>query len=177
MSALILQKPTFFQLSILIARGGVGADNLLFKLASNPIGEHPEAVVLSSIPSSQVPQAPDLRNSADFRMNPSSDTHEAICFLANSKPRPWGRLIQLRAWKKCWKKTIIVQNASKQQILLFVANAIEQRLQINTNDTKCNHVDARRKHWIEMTHRKTNLPIMKATDNPTVPLINRSSMI
>lgn len=29
---------TFIQLRILIARGGVGADNLQFKLASNPIG-------------------------------------------------------------------------------------------------------------------------------------------
>lgn len=29
---------TFFQLSSLIARGGVGADNLQFKLESNPRG-------------------------------------------------------------------------------------------------------------------------------------------
>ena len=49
-----------------MARGGVGADNLLFKLASNPIGSQPEAVVLSSIPSSQFPYELDLRNSADL---------------------------------------------------------------------------------------------------------------
>lgn len=65
-SVLILYTLTFFQLRILMARGGVGADNLLFKLASNPIGSQPEAVVLSSIPSSQFPHALDLRNSADL---------------------------------------------------------------------------------------------------------------
>ena len=49
------QVLTFFQLRILIDRGGVGAEILLFKLASNPIAWWPEAVVLSSVPSSQVP--------------------------------------------------------------------------------------------------------------------------
>lgn len=92
---------TFSQLRILIARGGVGAEDLLFKLASNPIAERPDAVVLSSIPSSQVPRASDLRNSADLRMHSSSDMHEAMCFLANSKPLPCGLLIQVRTWKKC----------------------------------------------------------------------------
>lgn len=89
---------TFFQLRIFIARGGVGADNLQFKLASNPIGWQPEAVVLSSILPSWVPTVLDLRNSDELSMHSNSDMQEAICFLANSKPLPWGRLIHVRTW-------------------------------------------------------------------------------
>jgi len=40
---------TFFQLRSLIERGGVGADNLLFRLTSKPRGWQPEAVVPSSM--------------------------------------------------------------------------------------------------------------------------------
>ena len=88
MSILLSYTLTFLQLRILIERGGVGGDNLQFKLASNPIGRQPVAVVLCSTPSLQGPRALDLRNSDDLRMESSSDKQEAICFLASSKPLP-----------------------------------------------------------------------------------------
>jgi hypothetical protein len=38
---------------------------------------------------------------------------EAICFLANSRPLPWGRLMQVKTWKKCWKQGKDGQNKYK----------------------------------------------------------------
>lgn len=94
----MFQILTFFQLRSLIERGGVGAESLLFKLTSKPTGLQPEAVVLSSTSSRQVPYALDLRNSTDLLTHANSDRHKAKCFLASSKPLPCGFLMQTRAW-------------------------------------------------------------------------------
>jgi hypothetical protein len=56
-----------------MARGGVGADNLLFKVGSNPMGDRPEAVVLSSISFTPFSKISNLRNSAESRTESSSD--------------------------------------------------------------------------------------------------------
>lgn len=91
-------KLTFFQLSSLIARGGVGAADLLFNVGSKPTGRQPEAVVLSSSFSTVSRAQLCLRNSSVLSMESSSDKQEIICFFANSKPFPWGFLKLVNTW-------------------------------------------------------------------------------